>query len=133
MNPSIRHNIDGEADRTERPHVRLCHRILREALAQHFETVEISTPDGLTAVGRAQVGAEWQDFMAFPLPAYQGLIAHFRQMAAFTPGQAEGDGDIQVHLRGRDASVRLTIRRTNRGADDVLLRFPADSGTDAAV
>jgi hypothetical protein len=62
MNPSIRHTIDD----TEqiRPHMRLCHRMLSEALAAGFTAIELATVPGGTPAARALSEGSWKPFMA---------------------------------------------------------------------
>ena len=64
MNAS-RHVIDDTE--SIRPHVRLCHRILADALAGGYGLVELASPDGEMPIVRAQVGGSWKPLMAFHL------------------------------------------------------------------
>jgi hypothetical protein len=131
MNPSIRHTIDD----TEqiRPHMRLCHRMLSEALAAGFTAIELATVPGGTPTARALSEGSWKPFMAFPPAVYQQLVDHFKQMAGVASAQRAATGTILVRSNGRDASVELEARRNDEYIDELVLHFPARRDVKAAT
>lgn len=129
MNHSTRHNID-DTDQI-RPHMRLCHRMLSEGLTAGYTAVELATDPGGAATARAQTGGSWKSYMAFPSPVYQQLVVYFKQMAGLASDEPATAGTILVRYSGRDASIKLEARRSDQGADELLLLFPA--GRDAAA
>jgi hypothetical protein len=131
MNASIRYEID-DTERN-RPHVRLCHRILSEALAAGFTVVELATPPGAIPTARAQIDGSWKPLMAFPPAVFSMLVEYLRHMASVAPDQRHADGTILVRAAGRDASVTLSVRRNDQGADDLVLSFPTSPVGQAAV
>ena len=120
MNAKIRYEIN-DTDRI-RPHIRLCHLILSEALASGFTAVELAATSGSPQQARAQIEGAWKPFMAFPVSVYDALVEHFKQMAG-------ADGTILVQLAGRDASVTLRVRRNAQGSDDLVLSFPTNTSS----
>lgn len=131
MPTGTRHTIDDTVK--GRPHVRLCHLILRESLAAGFSLLELTTPPGGTPAARVQLGGSWRPLMTFPPQVYGLLVEHFKQMAGVTREQPEAHGTILVRLAGRDASVTLSARRTAEGPDELLLHFPATAAGQAAT
>ena len=131
MNARTRYEID-DTERI-RPHVRLCHRILSEALASGFSAVKLAAlPEGMPTA-RAESEGSWKPFMAFPPAVYGLLVEHFKHMGGVAPEQGDGDGTILVRAAGRDASINLTARRHRQGADELVLHFPVPSVTKAAT
>jgi hypothetical protein len=128
---TTRHEID-DTERA-RPHVRLCHRVLSEALASGFSAVELTTPPGGTPTAHAESGGSWAEFMAFPPAVSELLIEYFKHMAGVPPEQHDADGTILVRAAGRDATIELRTRRNLQGIDELVLRFPARSGGDGAT
>jgi hypothetical protein len=122
MDAGIRYDIDDSA--ANRPHVRLCHRILSEALAGGFAAIELATPPAAMPTARVQVGGEWQWFMAFPPPACRTLVEYLRHMAGVAHKPRDADGTILVRCAGRDAAIALHARRDEQGRDALMLRFP---------
>jgi len=131
MSASIRYDID-DTEPTERPHVRLCHLILRESIQAGVTTVAVTTPPGGVPTARALRDGSWTPFMAFPAMVYDMLVRHFKHMAGVAPDEPEAEGTILVRLPGRDASVRLRVRRTDQGADDLTLELPPAGATTTA-
>jgi hypothetical protein len=123
MSASVRHDID-DTGPTVRPHIRLCHLMLRESMLAGLTTVEVTTPPGGLPTARALRDGSWAPFMAFPALVYRMLVEHFKHMAGVAPDQPEVEGTLLVRLPGRDASVRLRVRRTDQGVDDLTLEFP---------
>ena len=123
MNAPLRHDID-DTDQI-RPHVRLCHLVLREALAAGFTAVELAAPPGAPPTARAQSGGAWKWFMAFPAGVYGSLVAHLKDMAGIPPEQREGQGTILVRLAGQDAAITLRARCNEQGVDELVLTLPA--------
>lgn len=130
MNAPIRHDVDD----TEmvRPHIRLCHLLLRESMQAGLTTVEVTTPPGGVPTARALREGSWTPFMTFPTRVYGLLVEHFKHMAGAAPDQPEVEGTILVRLTGRDASVGLRVRRTDQGVDDLTLGFPPKPATQPA-
>lgn len=131
MNANVRFDID-DTDQV-RPHVRLCHLMLSEALAAGFTVVELATRPGAEPTARTQVDGSWQPFMAFPPAVYSMLLNYFKHMAGVAPEQQDAEGMILVRLAGRDASVNLRIRRNEQGVVELVLHFPAKPVTKAAT
>ena len=131
MHAPLRHEID-DTDQV-RPHVRLSHLVLREALAGGFTAVELAAPPRAMPTARAQSGGTWQWFKSFPPAVYDSLVAHFKQMAGMTPEQREGDGTILVRLAGQDTAITLRVQRNEQGLDVLLLHFPARPAAEAAT
>jgi hypothetical protein len=131
MNASIRYEID-DTERIQ-PHVRLCHRILSEALAAGFTAVELAAPPGAGPTARAQSDGSWKPFMAFPAAVYGMLVEHLKHMAGMAPEQRDGDGTFLVQSAGRDAAVNLSARRNDQGFDELVLHFPAKPTAKAAT
>ena len=123
MTATARHVID-DTERI-RPHVRLCHHILREGLASRFTAVEFNAAPGATPSARAQSDGAWKDFMAFPPPVYGMLVEHLKDMAGFAPEAREAVGTILVRVAGRDASLTLRVRRNEQGSDEGTVAFPS--------
>jgi hypothetical protein len=131
MSASVRHDID-DTGPTKRPHIRLCHLILRESMQAGLTTVAVTTPPGGVPTARALRDGSWTSFMAFPAQVYGMLVEHFEHMAGAAPDQPEAKATILVRLAGRDASVGLRVRRTDQGVDDLTLEFPPQPATQTA-
>jgi len=124
MNAGTRYDID-DTDRVP-PHVRLCHKILRDGLSAGFTAVELAQPSGSFPTARARLKAEWKPFMTFPVAVYTSLVERFKEMAG-------PNATIPVRLAGRDASVTLNVQRNEQGSEDLVLGFPANPLAEAAV
>jgi hypothetical protein len=111
----MRYNIDDT--KWVRPHVRLCHLILSEALTRGYTAVKFQVSSGGLPSARAKTTGSWRPFMTFPVPVYKALVAYLKHMAG-------PDGTILVRLADRDASVRLAVRPNSHGSDDIVLRVP---------
>jgi hypothetical protein len=131
MSASVRYDIDDDV-KAGRPHIRLCHLILRESMVAGLTAVEVTTPPGGLPTARALRDDSWTAFMAFPVQVYGMLVPHFKHMAGVAPDQSDAEGTILVRLAGRDASIDLRVRRTDQGLDELVLGFPpkptADTG-----
>ena len=106
------------------PHVRLCHRILADALASGYGLVEFVSPHGEMPIARAQVEGGWKPLMAFPPQVFGMLVGYLKQMAAVAP---EGEDTILVQLAGTHASITMNARRSDRGLEELVLRFPTET------
>ena len=118
-----RHAIDDTA--MIRPHIRLCHRLLAEALVAGYGSVELTSPQGEMPVARAQVDDALKPLMAFPPAVFEMMIAYLKEMAGLPPEQQDASGTIQVRFAGSDASIGLRTRRSGQGAEELVLHFPA--------
>jgi hypothetical protein len=127
MNAGTRHDID-DTDQI-RPHVRLCHQILRDGITTPFAAVHLSTPAGAMPTARVQTQGKWEEYMAFPPPLYGHLVAHFRDMAGVAPEERDAEGTVLVRLAGRDASIRFSARRTEAEGEGIVLTFPVRAAT----
>lgn len=117
------HNLDNEADKTDTPHVRLCHLLLRHALRNDVDLVEIeesSTSDNMSEA-RARIRGEWQPFMSFPHPVFRLLLDHFTSMADFGRPTRDGTGTLRVYLGERTASIGLSVIKSPEGIAHVTL------------
>ena len=110
-----------------RPAVRLCHLMLREALAHGFATVELTVPDDGPPTARAEQAGEWSSFMAFPEAVYAALVEYLKIMAGVGEDDREAAANILVRVAGRDATIDLELKPDPRGNSTVVLRFPAAS------
>jgi hypothetical protein len=131
MSTVIRYEIDDTEQ--NRPHVRLCHRILSDALATGVTIVELATPIGALPTARAQIDGSWKPLMAFPPAVFNMLVEHLRHMAGVALDQRHVVGTILVRAAGRDASVALSVQRNDQGSDDLVLSFPTSPVGQAAV
>jgi len=131
MNAGKRFKID-DTEQVQ-PHIRLCHRILSEALAAGFTTVELTAVPGTAPAARARHEGTWKSFMAFPPPVYGQLVEYFKQMAGAASEGPSADGTILVQAAGRDAAVALRSRRSDHGVEELILHFPATSVGQAAT
>ena len=131
MHAETRHEIE-DTERS-RPHVRLCHRLLREALASGCTTVALGRPPEGMPTARAERGGSWTPLMEFPPAVYGQLVDYFKHMAGVTPGQHRAHGTILVRATGRDASIALSARQNDQGVDELVLRFPTASTGNAAT
>jgi hypothetical protein len=121
MNPT-RYVID-DSDRV-RPHIRLCHRLLAEALVNGYGTVELVSPPGEMPGARAGVDGAWKPLMAFPSAVHDSLIGYLKEMADLPPGSQVGTCTIQVRLADVDASITVSARRNDQGLEELTLHFP---------
>jgi hypothetical protein len=125
MNATSRYDID-DTDRI-RPHVRLCHDLLRKRLRSGFTAVELAVPAEALPTARGRMQTDWKPRMTFPVAVYDRLVAHFKQMAG-------SGGTILVRLAGRDASITLVVRPNDQGSEDLVLGVPATNpAAEAAV
>lgn len=109
------------------PHVRLCHRILADALASGYGLVEFVSSHGEMPIARAQVGGGWKPLMAFPPPVFEMLVGYLKQMVAVAP-EGEGTHDtILVQWAGTHASITMNARRGDQGLEELVLRFPPET------
>jgi len=131
MNENVFHDID-DTDQI-RPHMRLCHLILREGLENEIAEVA-STPESTGALAaRSKMGDSWKSFMEFTPPQYSTLVDYFKQMAEVSPELFDAEGNILVRLAGRDATIRLRIRRDEGGRDELSLQFPTAVASETAT
>lgn len=121
MGEAVRYTIDD----TERvaPHVRLCHLMLRSALTEGFSALELACPPGEIPTARSERDGSWEWYMAFPPPAYGQIVDYIKRMAGVLPDQPDAVGRILVRLAGRDATITMTVRTSEHGEDEVVLRF----------
>jgi hypothetical protein len=131
MNAGRRFKIDDTEQ--VRPHIRLCHQILSEALAAGFTSVELTAVPGTVPAARARHEGTWKSFMAFPPPVYGQLVEYFKQMARVASDAPAAEGTILVRAAGRDAAVVLRSRRNDQGVEELILDFPATSVGQAAT
>ena len=117
-----RHVIDDS--KVGRPHVRLCHEILREGLSQGFKSIVFDAAGGAVPSARALHAGVWQVFMSFPPPVYDMLVGHLRSMAGLGEEEGNAGGTIQVTLGGKPSSVAVTVRRDEDGLVELALLFP---------
>jgi hypothetical protein len=106
------------------PHVRLCHKILRESLAEGVTTVEFVGAGSLPVVNR-ELASTWEPYMQIPAPGFAALVGQLRLMAVVAAEPTPGAGTIRVRSAGRDADIALTAQRTSDGVELLTLRLPA--------
>lgn len=129
MDDAVRYSIDD----TElvRPHVRLCHLMLRSALTEGFTAVELTCPPDEMPTARSQRDGRWEWYMAFPPPVYGLVVAYLKRMAGVAEDAHEAEAKILVRLGGRNGEIALTARANDRDGDELVLRFPERWPADA--
>ena len=125
MTEPTRHVIDDTP--TVRPHVRLCHQILREGLGKGYKSIALAAPLVGMPGARGQRGDGWAPLMAFPPAVYDALVGHLRSMAGISDEDGPSGGTILVTLENRLASVAAMTRRDEGGNAELTLLFPAAS------
>jgi hypothetical protein len=122
MQAGTRYQID-DTERN-RPHIRLCHRMLSHGLITGLTAVELTAPAGTMPTARARHDGSWKALMAFPPAVYALLVEYFKHMAGLAPEQGDAAGTILVQLAGRHGAIGLRARRNERGVDELILHFP---------
>jgi hypothetical protein len=116
-----------------RPHIRLCHQILAEALKAGYRDLELVSTAGEMPTVRTKLDGDWKSLMAFPQPVYDSIIGYLEEMADIPRDEPAGKGTIHVQLGNADASISATARQNSQGLRELVLHFPKAPNNTAAV
>lgn len=116
------------------PVIKLCNLMLSECLLTGFTEVRLAAPEGEGAAVQYGRGNEWKDVMKLPAGGQSAVVNRFKVMANLDIAKRpEQEGTFTIRTQGRELVVAITVKVAKGGAEEVLLRFPADSPGPASA